>query len=509
MNSSISRGSTYSVVVGLVAVLALAATLRLIGLGEESFWFDEGYTVAFVSLPFIKMLKCMPAHEPHPPLYFIIMKLWSYLGVSEVLLRFPSVICGVVTVWVLWLLVRENWGTTPAFAAALLCATSGITIWYSQEARMYSLVLLLAAFSMKYFLRFLSPSRPPEKSDSAGLVVITAALVYTHNVAVLLLAAQVLFMCAWGAVNRKNPGPVARFKKWGLSQCALLITLVPWVSLFVIQRGYVQSGFWIPRPTLRMLMDYIRYLLVFESEGISFRMLAPLAVVCAVTILSMLRDARVAATLTCFVVPVMACYFYSRIYNPIMIPRVLLYVTVPLFTLIGLMLYQGEHSARPGYWIRCRQIVGAILITALVVCNLHCWYHEKERVSKDEFRRAASIASTLIGPESAIVFPNAGSQPAFDYYFHGHPLHDRVLEVPLPMHYLDIPGGSCNLEPPVTPESVARLNGLLGGRNKALLVMSHVRGTDPQGMVKRYFEEHWHFSKKIDLVEITLLLYER
>ena len=79
----------------------------------------------------------------------------------------------------------------------------------------------------------------------------------------------------------------------------------------------------------------------------------------------------------------------------------------------------------------------------------------------------------------------------------------------MPICYLDIPAGSCNLEPPVTPESVARLGDILKERDKALLVMSHVRGTDPRGIVKKYFDGQWHFSKKIVLVEITLLLYER
>lgn len=489
--------------------MALATTLRLRNLGEESLWFDEGITAAFVSLPLVNMLKFMSLHDPHPPLYYIIVKAWSCLGTDEVLLRLPSAICGILTVLVLWLLVRENWGCFPAFASAALCATSGIAIWYSQEARMYSLVLLLAALSMKFFLRFLSLSRAPGKKDSVGLVVASAALLYTHNITLLLLVAQWLFMFAWGAVNRKNPDRVARFKQWRKSQCILVVVLMPWLYLFLIQRGYVQSGFWIPRPTLGMVLDYIKYLLVFESEGISFHMLAPLAILCVATWATMLRDARVVATLTCFAVPVMACYFYSLVYTPIMIPRVLLYVTIPLYILIGLVPFQEVQSSSHVFWARFRQIVGGALVAALIACNLHCWYQGRKRVSKDEFRRAARIASALPAQGTAIVFPNAGSQPAFDYYFHGYPFHDRVLEAPLPMHYLDIRGGSCNLEPPVTQESVARLDEVLKGRNKALLVMSHVCGTDPQGMVKKYFDEQWHFSRKIDLVEITLLFYER
>lgn len=489
----------------LAALLAVAAVLRIVDIGAESLWFDEGYTAAFISMPFVKMLGFMPTHEPHPPLYFIVLKLWSYLGgTSEIALRLPSAIFGVLTVWVLWSLVREHWGGAAAFGAAALCATSGIAVWYSQEARMYSLMLLLAVFSMRHYLRFLSPALPLGKTDSVMLVAADAALSYTHNVGAFLLLAQWCFMCGWGAANRNAPLEIARFKKWFSSQCALLIVLVPWACLLLAQREYVQAGFWIPRPALGAVLDQVRYLLVFESEGISFRMLAPLAILCLATWAAMLRDARVVATLTCFAVPVLACYFYSLVYVPIMIPRVLLYVTIPLFMLIALTLQRGR-----GYWAGFRRIAGAVLITALIAVNLHCWYRERERASKDEFRRAADIAAGLPPGKTAIVFPNAGSQPAFDYYFHKIACHDGFLEVPLPICYLDVPWGSRNLEPPVTPDAVARLGAVLKGRNRALLVMSHVQGTDPHDMVKRYFDERWRFSKKIDLVEITILLYER
>jgi len=525
-----SGGKRYSIlgVAGLVLLLVLATALRVIGLGDESFWFDEGYTVAFVSMPFTKMLAYMPTHEPHPPLYFIIVNIWSCLGVSELLLRLPSAIFGVLTVLVLWRCVREQWGIAPAFAAAALCATSGICIWYSQEARMYSLVLLLAAISMRYFLRFVSPLDLSRKRDAAWLTAANAALLYTHNLAVLVPVAQWIVMCPWAAAQWHIPDRWARVKRWTAAQAILAGVAVPWIYLLILQRGYVQSGFWIPRPTLGLVVDHLRYLLVFESQEITALMLTPLAVLCVLTCVSMRRDARVWATVTCGVVPVIACYCYSRVYTPIMIPRVILYVTIPIFILMGLSIYCGGFDSSPAVYRRGRQLLGTVCVAGLIVCNLLGWYRERTRVSKDEFRRAARIASTMIDKGTAIVFPNAGSQPPFDYYFDKYPFHERVAEIPLPMHYRDIPPGKRNLELPVTRESaspvhevrregsfelpvtresIAWLAERLGGKKRTLVVMNHARGTDPRGMVKSYFDTQWVLEEKIDLVEITLLIY--
>ena len=66
--------------VTLSCILGLAAYLRLAGLGDESFWMDEGGTMAYTGLPFTKMIAFIATRDANPPLYYILIKFWRNLA---------------------------------------------------------------------------------------------------------------------------------------------------------------------------------------------------------------------------------------------------------------------------------------------------------------------------------------------------------------------------------------------------------------------------------------------
>src|SRR3989344_1383984 len=124
--------------VGLILILALF--LRLINL-NQSLWLDEAIqfkAISQFSLP--DLFRVYLPTDFNPPLSYLINFGFSRIfGYSEVALRMPSVIFGVITVW----LVYKLGGKWPA----LLLATSGLHLYYSQEARAYSLATLAVTAS--------------------------------------------------------------------------------------------------------------------------------------------------------------------------------------------------------------------------------------------------------------------------------------------------------------------------------------------------------------------------
>src|SRR3990172_565152 len=188
----------------LAFILGLAAYLRLAGLGDESFWFDEGGTMAYTGLPFTKMIAFIATRDANPPLYYILIKFWRNLGDSEAFLRLPSAVFGIAAVAYMWSLVKEHWGAATATASSLLLATSEMAIWYSQENRMYSLVLLLTVLFLQFFLRFVAlfqctgedgqgnPAPRATLRDCLGVTVCTIALLYTHSMTIFLWGTQLL-----------------------------------------------------------------------------------------------------------------------------------------------------------------------------------------------------------------------------------------------------------------------------------------------------------------------------
>ena len=489
----------------LLYLLCGAAALRLIGLGDEPLSFDEGYTLAYTSHPFIRMIKFVMNHDVHPPLYYSIVKIFRYFGRSEMLLRFPSAAFGVLAVWVLWSLVRENWGIAPAFGAAAILATSQTSIWYSQEMRMYSMIIFLSALSLKYFLKFVSPGAVVKKQDAIGLILSNTALLYTHNVTLFLWIAQAMCMCVWICVPGMRVNRVASFKRWLGCQSIIVILYVPWIYIFLSQAMQIKSYFWLDKPDIGTVISTVNSVFSYESRPI----LVPILLVCGINVFRKRRDMRVVATAACILLPIVFCYLYSIMFTPIMLPRVLVYIAIPFFVLFSLVLPDSSRD-NAGYcsfmWRLC---IGIVPIAAVIYVNIFSWYSEQMVISKDSYDQAAREASLLRGRDTAIVFANPVSQAAFDYYFNRYDRHGEFKEVALPCHYLEIPGCTSNLEPPVTEQSVVKLDNTLAGRRLALFVMSHYQGTDPKGLVAQYFNKNWTLSRRVELVEIELRGYTR
>lgn len=109
-----------------------------------SYWFDELATIAQVSLPFTELFETV-LFDVHPPLYPVLMKVWaSAFGVSEVATRSLSAIFGIAAVATFATnvntLCRDQ---TERLAAVAFFVCAWPVIFYSNETRAYSLLLLL------------------------------------------------------------------------------------------------------------------------------------------------------------------------------------------------------------------------------------------------------------------------------------------------------------------------------------------------------------------------------
>lgn len=134
-------------------VLFAAFLLRLINL-NQSLWLDEAISYfAVKNFNFFEIITKFSLGDVHPPLYYLVLKFWTVLfGYSEIALRFPSVIFGVLTVWFVYKLGGKK--------AAIFMAVNPLAIYYSQEARMYSLATFAITAAVYFFLkkkRFLFP----------------------------------------------------------------------------------------------------------------------------------------------------------------------------------------------------------------------------------------------------------------------------------------------------------------------------------------------------------------
>lgn len=106
----------------------------------QSLWADETSSIWFAQMPVSTLLTRLC--DPHPPGYYLGLKLWSLPGRQELWLRLPSVLAALLSVALTYRLGRDAGSRKIGWLAALLLAWHPLQIWYAAELRMYTAVQL-------------------------------------------------------------------------------------------------------------------------------------------------------------------------------------------------------------------------------------------------------------------------------------------------------------------------------------------------------------------------------
>ena len=219
-------------VTAVAALTVLAAVLRFYRLGHQGFWFDEANTALLVHFSPGKMLGLIPQTESTPPLYYCVAWVWARVfGYGEAALRSLSAVCGVLLVPVVYATGAKLVSRRAGLIAAALATCSPLLIWYSQEARSYQMLALMASVSLLAFAY--ARARPTPRALAAWVIASGLALA-THYYAVLAVVPEAIWLLV---VHRRRRSVQIAFALVGL--CGL--GLIP---LAISQHG-TGKGNWI------------------------------------------------------------------------------------------------------------------------------------------------------------------------------------------------------------------------------------------------------------------------
>lgn len=124
--------------------------------------------------------------NPHPPLYYILLWLWKFVGRSDFMLRLPSVLAGAAAVWVAFEWMKEVFGRRAGIIGAAALALAPEMVALSAEVRSYAIHVLLVG-AMLLFLERALTRRSVQSMLLSGLVLVLAIL--NHYSALVLMAA--------------------------------------------------------------------------------------------------------------------------------------------------------------------------------------------------------------------------------------------------------------------------------------------------------------------------------
>jgi len=138
----------------LTAIIVLAGVLRFYRLGDWSFWVDEANTVRKA----LDLARYDLASRPISlTLIHAVLSAW---GVNEWNSRLVPALIGVASIPILYFPVRKLAGPAVALVSVLLLAVSPWHLYWSQNARFYSSLLLFYTLGLLTFYFGLEEDRP-------------------------------------------------------------------------------------------------------------------------------------------------------------------------------------------------------------------------------------------------------------------------------------------------------------------------------------------------------------
>jgi len=375
----------------VMAAATVTAGLALYHLGTPSLWADEGHSAYGVTGTWSQYGRTL-TFEPNFALYHSLLRLWTRLGSSEVVLRLPSVAFATATVPTVFAVARRLFGRRAAAIATVLVAVNVLVVGYGRECRPYAMVGFTATLSSLLFLRALE--RPGSRRWTVWALG-GALVALSHPIGLTVLVAQLLaLLLRWRTVP------------WGelLHGAQESLVLVILLTLLLIRVGPARLS-WIPPPSRAQFVEVM--------EDVAGRH-GPLPLVADViaaggAVVAAIRTGRkrgplrwaTAFTLCWLAVPIGATVLVS-VAQPFLISRYLIVVVPPLAILVG----AGAAQLRPRW-----AAVAGLGLVALAAPT-----HVGVPVSpRDDWRWAVATVQARAEPGDIVVVTPFGQQ-AFRYY---------------------------------------------------------------------------------------------
>jgi len=370
MKQTPSRLSARGLLAVIVATLAVNGGLIASTIGKWSVWHDEGFSIMLAQYP-VKELLSRAALDVHPPLYYLLLKAWgSVFGWSDIAVRSLSALLGLVAIALTLLLCHKFFGKRPTILLAPMLAIAPVLTRYSQEARMYTLAMVLCLAIIYAYVKF--KEVPSSWRWRITFVVASTLLIYTHYFASLILLAPLLNEL-WELKGQSLKLLIARVKYLAPLYIGMLALVAPWLPKLYDQVHVVRGGFWIGPVTGSSLISTISSFIIFRPEWHRWRLMGGYAVLAAlmmVVVVVLSKRASSNGTITSrlivlsWVIPIVILfvmsafnynYYYDRYFSSFApfffmtlalgLSRLRLRYLLPVGAILVSMLFVGVYNA--------------------------------------------------------------------------------------------------------------------------------------------------------------------
>ena len=390
--------------VAVIAITGLAAFLQLHAITAKSFWLDEGASITFARLDWYNLLRILWRREMNMVLYYLLLRGWLHFGDSVTFIRGLSVVFATAAIPAIFALGRKLQGTTVGLLSALLLAVNAFQVRYAQEARSYSLLVLLVILSTYSFISAVGSGR---KRDWNCYIALSALAVYAHFFAILVVLSHwsALRISGYTGIDSREE---LRAQSNRAARLIVLWTLPIWIFIATTGAGPIA---WIPRPGINDIVGLLKKL--------SGNAQTPLLIVYSICVALGLfvgarairrREANTTSSviLSCWLfVPLLTVLLVSFA-RPIFAPRYLM-ISLPAWIILAA---QGIASLRP----RIVVIVATGAIVWLGIAGVRSYYKTDFDIGRNDVRSATSYILDHAESGDGVVFYSLSTRFPYDYY---------------------------------------------------------------------------------------------
>ncbi len=406
----------------ILAITFIGAFLRIYQLGAESVWLDEA-TTYFLSSDTLFGIYEATKNDVHPPLYYFVVHFFLFDGRSEILLRFPSMVFGVLAIPVLYMLGTRLFSVKEGLISSFLLSISLSHIYYSQEARMYSMMVFLTLGSIFFFYAAIEDKR---NSFWFLFVVLTVLNIYTHYFGFFIFPIEILYftILLFSYENGKllfRSKLLPQAKVFFISVASVIVLIIPRIQVFFEQAASRVGGevTWGVDQTY-FITSLLSHLTLSPSPSLLYLTFFALGVI------AMILSNRRQAFLLCswLVLPVMVSYYLSDIMP--FHPRYLLFI-LPAYLIIisrGLTVTSSfifsvntVPKSNRNLSEKKQQVLAIVFVSLFFLSALIPIVNYYSSPQKEDWRNVASYITTITRQGDIIVpLPGYISNPLRFYY---------------------------------------------------------------------------------------------
>ncbi len=411
----VSRFSAYILTtLAMSAIILLGSLLRLHDLASQSLWVDEGVSVWVASKEVHYLLLWLVRGDVHPPLYFILLHGWMMIDDSVYWIRLLSVIPSVLTIPFVYGLGKRLHSQSVGLLSALLLAISPFNIYFAQEARMYSLLGLMATAASYCLVWGLQTSKT---TAWVCYALVAAGSLYTQQVGGLAIIVTHGVVLLTYYLRGKREGVIGLY-----ALAAGVVGWLPWfaVMLYQISRGAVS---WIGNPSPHdlalLVLSFTSHLLpdVIHLSSVTIP-LPDISLTAVLVYLSLaclgifsLRHLRGQILIASFLLfGPLVVELNASLLQPVFIDRTLIPVAIVFLLLLaaGLVWLMKHTIGRP---------VAVCAFAVLLLLNISSLDNIYRHYEKENWDSAASYVTKQARQGDIIIFNGNSSQLPFNYYY--------------------------------------------------------------------------------------------